>query len=307
MSSSTYRIGTLARLSGVTTHALRIWERRYAALTPKRTPGGARLYSAADLERVRLLKQLTDAHHSIGSIAQLPLSQLRALARRAKPSEVPGFEAVADSTEFTAALLESAAKFDIERSSRILRQASARLSPRDLVLSVVAPVLEHVGRRWQQKHLCIASEHAISALLRSHLGQLLALVPGEAGPPVVCATPSGELHELGALIVAVLISVHGQRTLYLGANLPADEIAEAVRVSGALGVALSIVSLAPELAQAEVHALAKVLPRSVDLLLGGRGVLQLESIPKRATVLGNLAELDTWLETRARSRMERRP
>jgi DNA-binding transcriptional MerR regulator/methylmalonyl-CoA mutase cobalamin-binding subunit len=304
MSQPSYRIGTLARLTGVSTHALRIWERRYSALTPSRTPKGARLYSAADLERVGLLKQLTDAEHAIGTIAQLSLKQLRELAQRSSSlgsAPVNGGGA----RDLAAELVDAATALDVERARAMLRQASARYSPRDMLLSLVLPVLQEVGRRWQDRQLCVASEHAVTALLRTHMGQLLSLAPA-TGAAIVCATPAGELHELGALFVAVLISVHGRRPVYLGPNLPADQIAEAAQLSGASAVALSVVSLEARRAEAELSAVARALPRTVELVLGGGGLSRLESLPKRAIVLRNLVELERWLESKA-SQAPKRP
>ena len=75
----TYRIGDVARFVGVSTHALRAWERRYGTVAPLRTPGGSRLYDAAQIERLKVLKELTDYGHSIGEVARLSLDDLKRL------------------------------------------------------------------------------------------------------------------------------------------------------------------------------------------------------------------------------------
>jgi DNA-binding transcriptional MerR regulator len=74
-----YRIGDVARFVGVSTHALRAWERRYGTVSPLRTPGGSRLYDAAQIERLKTLKELTDYGHSIGEVARLSLDDLKRL------------------------------------------------------------------------------------------------------------------------------------------------------------------------------------------------------------------------------------
>ena len=74
-----YRIGDVARYVGVSTHALRAWERRYGTVEPQRTPGGSRLYDAAQIDRLKTLKDLTDYGHSIGEIAKLSLVELKRL------------------------------------------------------------------------------------------------------------------------------------------------------------------------------------------------------------------------------------
>jgi len=77
--SRSYRIGDVARFVGVSTHALRAWERRYGTVEPHRTPGGSRLYDAQQIERLKTLKELTDFGHSIGEVARLSLEDLKRL------------------------------------------------------------------------------------------------------------------------------------------------------------------------------------------------------------------------------------
>lgn len=74
-----YRSGVAARLSGVPVETLRVWERRYGVVGPRLSPRGHRLYSADDVGRLALLKQLVDLGSPIGSIAGLTLESLHAM------------------------------------------------------------------------------------------------------------------------------------------------------------------------------------------------------------------------------------
>ncbi len=74
-----YPIGVAARLTGIQVETLRVWERRYNVIGPQVSATGRRMYAAADLERLRLIKQLVDAGHPIGSVAGVPTEQLREL------------------------------------------------------------------------------------------------------------------------------------------------------------------------------------------------------------------------------------
>jgi DNA-binding transcriptional MerR regulator len=74
------RSGTVARLAGIPAATLRVWERRYAVVSPPKTGTGQRLYTTEDLQRLRLLRQLTQRGHCIGIIANQSLVQLQALA-----------------------------------------------------------------------------------------------------------------------------------------------------------------------------------------------------------------------------------
>jgi MerR family transcriptional regulator, light-induced transcriptional regulator len=296
-----YRIGTLARLTGITTHAIRIWERRYQALAPTRTAGGARLYTDADVQRLRLVKKLLERGYTISAVATLNMAELSRLAP-ADTVPTPSSTAQTPETDSRARavideLLAAVSEIDLERAGRVLQQAANAFSPHDLVTTVLAPTLNEVGQRWASGELCTASEHAASAMLRTQLGSLLAAQPVNGKSAVVCTTPAGEQHELGALLAAVVIAMHGRRAIYLGADLPAEQIAQAARLSKAGSVALSLVGLNAEAARREVEALCKALPPSVQLLVGGRRVAELPGLPERVQVLASLGDLESWLLT----------
>jgi DNA-binding transcriptional MerR regulator len=75
-----YRSGAVARMLRMPVATLRVWERRYALTKPVLSPSGQRLYAAADVQRLALLKQLADLGHAIGSVAALDMAQLQAVA-----------------------------------------------------------------------------------------------------------------------------------------------------------------------------------------------------------------------------------
>lgn len=77
---ASYRSGVAARLAGLPVETLRVWERRYGVSETQRSEHGQRLYSADQVRRLGMLKQLVDQGHPIGSIAGLPADQLNALA-----------------------------------------------------------------------------------------------------------------------------------------------------------------------------------------------------------------------------------
>ncbi len=76
-SSPSFRSGAVARVAGMPVATLRVWEQRYQAVRPAAAPSGHRLYSTSDVERVVLLRRLTELGHAIGSLAGLNLEQLR--------------------------------------------------------------------------------------------------------------------------------------------------------------------------------------------------------------------------------------
>ncbi|MFP5490687.1 MAG: MerR family transcriptional regulator [Bacteriovoracia bacterium] len=72
-----FNIQMAAQISGLSTHTIRAWEKRYGALRPDRTETGRRQYSTEEIERLTLLSQLTNLGNSIGQIARLPDGELK--------------------------------------------------------------------------------------------------------------------------------------------------------------------------------------------------------------------------------------
>jgi methanogenic corrinoid protein MtbC1 len=143
-----------------------------------------------------------------------------------------------------------------------------------------------------------------TTVFRRVLGWLLGVyeVPGPA-PRLVVATPPGQVHELGALMVAVSAAAAGWAVTYLGPDLPVEELVGAARQTGARAVAVSVVCLPQdrEIVAALRDARAG-LPEEVALLVGGAaapavrheaeaaGALVIDSLPDLRTLLRRLAE-----------------
>ena len=75
-----YRSAAVARMVRMPVATLRIWERRYGVVSPQTSPAGHRLYSAEQVQRLALLKQLTDLGHAIGELARLDSAALEQVA-----------------------------------------------------------------------------------------------------------------------------------------------------------------------------------------------------------------------------------
>jgi methanogenic corrinoid protein MtbC1/transposase-like protein len=268
-----YRIGLVAKKVGVAAHTLRAWERRYGSLSPGRMAGGGRLYSDDDIVRLRLLKQLTEQGHAIGSIAALPSQELVRMAGASGPRNdltIP-LERLAVEVMHER-FLGAIVAFDVTAASRVLSHASMVMSPRDLVCDLLGPLFHEIGARWERGELTVAHEHAASNLLRTELGTLLRSASnGQTGRTLVAATLPGEQHEFGALLASLLAAANGYRVVYLGANLPAADIARAAREAHAQLVLLSMVNDVDEKGEAELEQLRKALPRAIELCIGGRG------------------------------------
>jgi methanogenic corrinoid protein MtbC1 len=153
-----------------------------------------------------------------------------------------------------------------------LRRGATALGALGMLQSVVAPLAQTIGELWRDGTLTSAHEHFASAALRVFLGNSAKPFAGtENAPVLVVATPAGQIHELGALLVGAAAANLGWHVTYLGASLPAAEIAGAARQNSARAVALSLVYPEddPRL-EGELTRLRESLPPEVTLLVGGR-------------------------------------
>ena len=267
-------IRIVAERTGMSPHLIRMWERRYEVINPFRTATGRRLYSDEDIEQLALLRQATLAGQSISQIAHLTREQLRTLipaeqdVRSGSPVEVDQ-----NSVERHFNLCLQAMK-DLDSSvleTRLLR-ASTHLGNRVFLEKLLHPLLETTGEMWSDGRLSVSHEHLASAVIRSLLGSMyLPKVSSDSSPLLISTTPVGQQHEFGALMALVTAASSGWRTLYLGANLPAEDIIETARARGAGAIALSIVYPPndPEL-EADLRKLKMLTKSHTPILVGGR-------------------------------------
>jgi methanogenic corrinoid protein MtbC1 len=235
------------------------------------------LYSDRDIEKLLLLGQVTRAGRRIGDVAALSHEELRAMAEEDK--RAAGYVSAPISARpktrsaklHLETCLDAIDRLDAVALDSALSAASVDLSVPVLMEQLLMPLMDAIGKRWQDGMLRAAHEHLATALVRSFIGALKDVgIPPEGAPEIVISTPSGTRHEIGALMVSVLAAGDGWKVTYLGPDLPAEDIAAAARNRGAKAVALSIVYPMddPQLGR-ELKRLGNQLGKDVTLFVGG--------------------------------------
>lgn len=270
------------RRTGLSADLLRAWERRYEVVKPSRSQGGRRLYSDADIERLRLLYRATLAGRNIGQVAELSMQALTVLVLQdaeadaaaesasegARESEVIAQPSTVDYLNDCVRAVE---RLDAVGLDATVRRAALALPLTALLDKLVVSLLERVGTRWREGTLRPVHGHLVSAVLRRLLDRVIESASSPlATASLVVVTPAGQIHEFGALLVAATAAVEGWRVTYLGADLPAEDITEAVAHARPRAVGLSVVFPAGDPALAdELRRLRSMLPKDVALLVGG--------------------------------------
>lgn len=260
-----------SKRTGLSQHVIRVWERRYSAVVPERTEKNRRLYSDEDIARLILLRQLTEAGHSISSLARFSNSELETLKSREvtirETDESSGPEG-----RLVQEALRAVKSLDRPALEETLRRGAVALGAHGLLERVVAPLTDRLGEMWRTGELTAAHEHFASAVIRVFLGSATrGFAPGTGGPDIIVTTPTGQLHELGAVMVAAAAADIGWHVTYLGTSLPPEEIAAAAAQNKSKAVALSIVYPEDdERLPAELTKLRNYLAEEVVILAGGR-------------------------------------
>lgn len=264
----------VTRRTGLSPDVLRVWERRHGVVSPTRSAGGQRLYSASDLDRLLLLRRLVNGGHRIAVLARLDRERLEQLAGELGDAERTPSDNGADATfDYHLQALEAATRFDDATMTAVLRRAAVSLSASDWIDEVVAPFLVAVGDRWHAGELTPAHEHLASAVVRDELARVAdSYTPGPNAPTIVVATNVGERHELGAMMAVIMAAEAGWRVRYLGPDLPAAPLADAAIQMGARAIAIGVVyTQSRDATLGELRALRARLPAHVVILAGGSG------------------------------------
>lgn len=266
-----YRIGTVSRLTGLSADVVRVWERRYQAISPQRSDGGSRLYSDAEIARLRKLRQAVELGHAIGQVAKLPDDELENLSGKHRATFAIANQDVADPHAITRErFLEAIARMDVVAADEEIHRAATLYPPRVIVKNIVVPLLTEIGDRWAHRDFGVAHEHVATNLIRNLLSSLFRLYPPDvAADTIVLATPAEERHEFGILIAALIAATRGWRVVYLGADLPALEIVRTIKLTKARVLLLSVVnSQNPQIA-IELKTIADNIPNNARVWIAG--------------------------------------
>ena len=269
MAHGKYTVNEVEERTGVPATTLRQWERRYGVPKPERSDSGYRLYSDDDIAGIRAIKAHVDdgvpasrAAQMVGNSYKLegprPLSELQA--------------------ELVAALID----LDDARSDRVIAEAHALYPVEDVVLELFQPVMIELGERWHDGTINTTTEHFASSYVQGRLRQLLSLSGSNpSGHAVIVACAPFDQHELGALVLALLLRRSGFQVYYVGANTPVEDLAEMARTVAPLAIMISASSI--DSVQALISKREHLRGVAPLLVLGGSGF---NVDPHRAELVG---------------------
>ncbi len=214
-----FTIKDIENLSGIKAHTIRIWEQRYSFIKPKRSDTNIRFYTNDELRIILNIALLNKYGYKISQIDKM--------------SHASMFENVLSLTDAEAKddivvnrLLECLVAFDVESFETILNNSIANAGIEKTILQVIFPFLDKVGLLWLTNHINPAQERLVSNVIRQKILVGIDSITTKTNSPIkICLfLPEGEYHELSLLFVAFLLKKKGIPVIYLGANIPFDEL-----------------------------------------------------------------------------------
>ncbi len=269
---ATLNIGALSVATGVPVETIRTWERRYGFPQSSRNDAGHRIYELAAIEHLRLITSILDQGYRPSQLAGCSCEELEALLVKSTGGDQHRAFSE-DCGVWLQCWSEAVSDLDRQRFERQLRAEYGQMSALNFLDHRLSPFLTELGHEWAAGNFGVVHEHFASECIRDFLAALWRPLSATArGATVILTTFSGEEHCLGLHMASLAVSMAERRVVFLGTNMPVDEIVSAVAKTGAATVALSIsTNVDEERARSCLTQLRESLGSSVEILVGGGG------------------------------------
>jgi DNA-binding transcriptional MerR regulator len=244
----TYNLKVVVRETGLKPDTIRAWERRYGLPNPERSEGRHRLYSQQDIDTLKWLISRQAEGMSISRAVEL-WQQLEADGE--DPLQVLITPGVSDAAypvagqgdvlaDLRAQWVAACQDFDEQRAEQVIAQASAQFPPETVCLEILREGLAEIGSGWYAGELSVQQEHFSSELAMRRLEAMVAANPPPSRPGrIIVACPPEEDHTFSPLLITFLLKRRGWDVIYLGADVPADQMKDTLEFTHAYLVILS--------------------------------------------------------------------
>ena len=216
---NSFTIKDIENLSGIKAHTIRIWEQRYSFLKPQRTGTNIRYYSNNEVKIILNIALLNKYGYKISHIDKMNEAEVKE-----KILSLSG--AQAQQERIVNELIQQMIDLDMDELEKILDTYILARGIEKTIIQIIFPFLEKIGILWLTDHINPAQEHLVTNIIRQ---KLIVGIEGVATPlrinkSILLFLPEGEYHELGLLFLYYLLKSRGACVIYLGANVPMDDI-----------------------------------------------------------------------------------
>lgn len=249
-----YSIKDLEKLSGIHAHTIRIWEKRYHLIIPKRTDTNIRVYSDKDLKRLLNVAMLNHNGLKISKIARLNEKNIN--------DEIIN---LTSDTLNHGSQIDSLVVYMVELNETKFETTVQHLIDNDgfehTFINVVYPFLNKIGVLWQTGNINPAQEHFASNIIKQKLYAAIDSIPvnKSSDHKFIIFLPEGEYHEIGLLFYNFILKKSGFYTVYLGQSVPLEDV---IAVQQSYDAGFMLTSLTTSLQELKVSAYLERLSKA---------------------------------------------
>lgn len=287
-----YQIKDIEHLSGIKAHTLRIWEKRYSIVEPKRTSTNIRFYDDSDLKRILNISILNKNGYKISKIADLPNERLN--------SEILSLSNELNSLDIQIGnLIKAMIDFDKIFFDKIFSKSIMNLGFQETLLEVIYPFFKRIGILWLTENIDPSQEHFITNVVRQKV--IVAIdglpeYPNEKAENFVLYLPEGQWHEMGLLLSSYLIKKNGHNYVYLGSSLPFESVLKLDEVISFNNIVTTVsFSKSKEESKKEIQHLASKFPNKTIFIGGIQDKDQFNNVPQNIHFTPNLEDFNQYL------------
>jgi len=220
-----FTIKDLENLSGIKAHTIRIWEQRYQFLKPDRTDTNIRHYSNEELKKLLNIALLNKYGYKISHIDRMGEAEVKEKLLSLTHTQAQQERLLND-------LVQCMIDMDTDKLEHILDNYILSRGIERTITQIIFPYMERIRVVWLINHINLALEHILTNIFRQ---KLIVGIEGvntslKVNKTVLLFLPEGEYHELGMLFMYYLLKSRGVSVIYLGANVPINDVEYVVKL-----------------------------------------------------------------------------
>jgi len=287
-----YHIKDIEHLSGIKAHTLRIWEKRYNIIEPKRTVTNIRYYDDNDLKRILNISILNKNGYKISKIADFTNNRLN--------SELLTLSSDSENLDIQIGnLIKAMIDFDKILFEKIFSQSIMHKGFQETILKLIYPFFKRVGILWLTENIDPAQEHFISNIIRQKVIVAIDGLPEynrKNAENFVLYLPDGQWHEMGLLMSSYLIKKNGHNYIYLGSSLPIESV---VKMNDTISfnyiITTASIARSEEDMKQDFLSLAAKFPNKTIFVGGIQNESLQQDLPTNINLMNNLDEFNQYL------------
>lgn len=290
-----YSISDLEKISGIQSHTIRIWERRYRILKPLRTLGNTRKYDEKQLKKLLNIAVLNKSGLKISEISKLSPTDVRHHIEKVQKARLD----VTPYDFIISQILNYGFEFDENKIEVLLDRFINQFGLADCYKNILLPILTKLGFMWLKDNICASNEHFLVNIFRQKILATIDALPNVQGNSKtwLLFLPKQENHDIGLLFAKFMLKKSNQNIVYLGADVPLLDLKKLITTKKINHIMLFMTKFGNVSETQSYLENLEELTQGVPIYVSGnRDVLAKVNYPKAVTWLETISQFEGYLQ-----------